>query len=238
MKLIWITVHIFYQVLTKALWKIHPVKLLSESGKAISGETIIVKINGKEYLAITNSKGMAYVDIGLASGNYVALIYFNETSRYHSASTNASINISKTVEGIDVIKLFGSGTQYFAIFCDSEGKALGNVRVTFKIGSRSFTTTTLPNGISRLNINFNPGNYKILATNPVTCEKAYNNILIFKRLAGNKNIVQYYGAGKYYKVRAYGDKGKAVGAGVIVKISSSFAINSIKVSATTPLLVL
>lgn len=194
------------------------VKLLSESGKAISGETIIVKIKGKEYLAITDSKGMAYIDIGLASGNYVALIYFNETSRYHSASTNASINISKTVEGIDVIKLFGSGTQYFAIFCDSEGNALGNARVTFKIGSRSFTTTTLPNGISRLNINFNPGNYKIQATNPVTGEKAYNNILIFKRLAGNKNIVQYYGAGKYYKVRAYGDKGKAVGAGVIVKI--------------------
>ena len=158
------------------------------------------------------------LDLNLPSGNYVALIFFNETDRYRSASTNASINISKTVEGIDVIKLYGTGTQYFAIFCDSDGKALGNTKVTFKIGSNSVTTKTLPNGISKLNINYKVGSYTIEAKNPVTGEKAYNNILIFKRLAGNKGFSQYYGANKNYKVRAYGDNGKPVGSGVKVKI--------------------
>ena len=192
--------------------------LKSESGKAIVGGTIHVKLNGKEFEISTDSSGKAVLDLNLPSGNYVALIFFNETDRYRSASTNASINISKTVEGIDVIKLYGTGTQYFAIFCDSNGKALGNTKVTFKIGSNSVTTKTLPNGISKLNINFKVGSYTIEAKNPVTGEKAYNNILIFKRLAGNKGFSQYYGAGKNYKVRAYGDNGKPVGAGVVVKI--------------------
>ena len=192
--------------------------LKSESGKAIVGESIYVKLNGKESEILTDSSGKAVLDLNLPSGNYVALIFFNETDRYRSASTNASINISKTVEGIDVIKLYGTGTQYFAIFCDSDGKALGNTKVTFKIGSNSVTTKTLPNGISKLNINYKVGSYTIEAKNPVTGEKAYNNILIFKRLAGNKGFSQYYGANKNYKVRAYGDNGKPVGSGVKVKI--------------------
>lgn len=192
--------------------------LLSDSGKAISGETVDVRINGKDYVIITDSAGKATLDLDLPVGKYVAYINFNETSRYHSASTNASINISSTVEGIDVIKLYGSGTQYFAIFCDSNGKALGNTKVTFKIGDNTFTTTTLPNGISRLNINFKPGNYKIEVTNPATGEKLVNKIKIFKRLAGNRAVVQFYGANKNYKVRAYNDNGNPVGAGQIVKI--------------------
>ena len=75
--------------------------LKSESGKAIVGESIYVKLNGKESEILTDSSGKAVLDLNLPSGNYVALIFFNETDRYRSASTNASINISKTVEGID-----------------------------------------------------------------------------------------------------------------------------------------
>ena len=71
---------------------------------------------------------------------------------------------------------------------------LWEIQVTFKIGSNKVTTTTLPNGISRLNINFKVGSYTIEAKNPVTGEKAFNKIIIFKRLAGNKGFSQYYGA--------------------------------------------
>ncbi|MDO5859245.1 Ig-like domain-containing protein, partial [Methanobrevibacter sp.] len=194
------------------------ISLLSASGKAISGETVHVTIAGKKYSVITDKNGKASLDLNLASRNYIAYISFNQTARYHSASANASIKVYSTVEGIDLIKIYGSGSQYFAIFCDSNGKVLANTKVKFTIGKNSITTTTLPNGISRLNINLKCGTYTITAINPVTGEKAKNTIKIFKRLAGNKNVVQYYGANKYYKVRAYGDNGKAVGAGVVVKI--------------------
>ena len=110
--------------------------------------------------------------------------------------------LANLVEGIDVVKLYGSGTQYFAVFCDSNGKVLANTKVTFKIGTKTFTTKTLPNGISRLNINFAPGSYIISTVNPVTGEKVTNKIFIYNYLVENKDIIQYWGAKKVYKVRA------------------------------------
>ena len=100
----------------------------------------------------------------------------------------------------------------------SMNKVLANTKVTFKIGTKTFTTKTLPNGISRLNINFAPGSYIISTVNPVTGEKVTNKIFIYNYLVENKDIIQYWGAKKVYKVRAYGHDGKHVGAGVCVKI--------------------
>lgn len=194
------------------------ITLLSALGKPISGETIHVYLNNKDYVVTTDNFGKSIVYLDLPAGDYIALVKFNQTIRYFAASINVSIKVLPTVEAIDVIKLYGSGTQYFAIFCDSNGKALGNVDVTFKIGDRSITVKTLPNGISRLNINLSPGNYVISTTNPVTGEKITNNIKIFTYLGGNKDMTMYYGANKYYKVRAYDDNGNPVGSGEIVQI--------------------
>lgn len=204
------------------------ISLLSSSGKAIAGETIHITIGGKEYSAITDSSGKASISLDLASGNYTAFVRFNETEKYHAASANVSISILPTVEGIDLFKVYGSGNQYFALFYDSNGKVLGNTNVSFKIGKNSITVATLPNGIARLNINLNRGTYIITATNPVTGEKAINTIKIFTRLAGNKNVVQYYGGNKYYKVRAYNDNGKPVGAGEVVKIKINGKTRNVK----------
>lgn len=194
------------------------ISLVSAKGKVLSGENVFVIINNKNYKLTTDVSGKAYLILNLTSGNYTAYVYFNETTKYKSANASANVMIFPTVEGIDVVKLYGSGTQYFAVFCDSNGKVLANTKVTFKIGTKTFTTKTLPNGISRLNINFAPGSYIISTVNPVTGEKVTNKIFIYNYLVENKDIIQYWGAKKVYKVRAYGHDGKHVGAGVCVKI--------------------
>lgn len=91
--------------------------------------------------------------------------------------------------------------------------------MTFIIGDRVFSAATLPNGISRLNINLNPGNYIIQAINPVTGEIAYNNLKIFNRLMDSTDLTQNYGENKYYTIRAYTGDGKVVGAGEIVIVN-------------------
>ena len=204
------------------------ISLISSSGRPIADESIHVYLNNKEYVVTTDSSGNAFVDLDLPTGNYNALIKFNQTSKYFEASAIVSISILPTVEAIDVIKLYGSGTQYFAIFCDSNGKALGNVEVTFKIGDRYITVKTLPNGISRLNINLSPGKYGIVATNPVTGEKITNSIRIFTRLDEHNDIKMYYGANKYYKVRVYDANGGVVGAGETVQIKFNGKIYVVK----------
>lgn len=194
------------------------VSLASSKGKAIEGNTITVKVNGKVYTAVTDSSGKASFNIDLSSGKYTATISSEETRTYHAASTKAVVTINPTIEGINVTKLEGSNDLYYVIVSDSNGKVLGNKKVKLQIGSKSISLTTLPNGIARVNIDLNVGTYKIVATNPVTGEKTTNKLFIFNYLMENKDLTKYYKGSTGYKVRAYGKDGKPVGAGKTVSI--------------------
>ncbi len=197
------------------------ISLRDSNNRPFANQEIFVKLASKTYYLYTNDKGEAYLDVDLNPGNYTAVITFNETERYHSASVNASVVVLTTVEGIDVLKLYGSGTQYFAVYVDSKGKALSNTDIKFKIGSKSFTVKTLPNGIARLNINIKAGTYTISSVNPATGQKLTNKITIYYKIMENKDVSNYYGAKTNYKVRIYTDGGKTVGAGKTV----TFKIN-------------
>lgn len=199
----------------------------SSKNKAIAGVEVNVIINGKSYSAVTDDDGIIALDVNLNSGSYSALISFEGDEDYFASSANASITILSTVEGIDVTKLYGSSTQYYAIFSDSNGKPLANTEVKFTIGSKSYTATTMPNGIVRLNINLKAGVYNITAINPVTSQKYTNKLIINYRLMENKDLTKYYKGTQSYKVRAYGDDGK-VASGVTVKIKIKSKTYSVK----------
>ena len=98
---------------------------------------------------------------------------------------------------------------------------MANTKVKYVIGDRTFTATTFVNGISRVNINLNPGFYLIYAVNPVTGETAVNSLFIYNRLMENADLTQSYSQGKYYKVRAYTSSGSIAGAGqnVVFKVA-------------------
>lgn len=195
--------------------------LKNSNNNPFANQAVIVKIASKEYRLTTNSKGIATLDVNLNPGVYVVDVIFEETSRYHAASANATLEVLPTVEGIDVVKIYGSGTQYFAAFLDANGKALANTKVTFTISGKSYTLTTLPNGVARVNVNFNVGTYVISTVNPVTGQKLSNKITIFAPIMQNKDTSNYYGAKTNYKVRIYGSDAKPVGAGKVV----SFKVN-------------
>lgn len=192
------------------------ITLLNSNNRPFANQELIVRIASKEYKVITNSEGQAFFDATFNPGTYNAVIIFPENDRYHEAITNATITVLTTVEGIDVVKLYGSGTQYFAIFTDSNGKALSNTKITFKLSGKSYTISTLPNGIARMNINIKPGTYTITAVNPATGEKLTNKITIYYQIMGNDSS-NYVGAKTTYKVRIYKNNLNPVGAGKVVK---------------------
>lgn len=197
------------------------VTLKDSNGNAFADQNIIVKLASKEYKTVTDKNGKAYIDVDVVSGNYTALVTFPETERYHGASANATVTVMSTVDGIDVVKMYGSGTQYFAIYTDSNGKALSNTKVTFTLSGKSYTITTLPNGIARVNINIKAGTYTITSKNPATGETLKNKLTIYYKIMNNKDVSNYYGAKTNYKVRIYGNDAKPVGAGKVV----TFKIN-------------
>lgn len=197
------------------------IKLLDGNNKPISGEVIYIRINNKAYKCITDSKGNAKLPINLKPGNNTGEIIFNESKTYHKLYDTVKITVLKTVQSNDLTKKYNASGQYIAIFYNSNGKALGNAKVQVIIGKAKYNFTTLPNGVLRLNINLKPGKYTIKAINPVTGEVAKNTIFIFQYIMENRNLIKYYKGSEDYKVRAYGNNGKAVGSGKIV----AFRIN-------------
>ena len=189
------------------------ITLTNSKNKVISGETIYVTIKGVEKDYITDEDGKVYLDINDTFEKYDVSAEFRGSDSYYPSNATGSVEILSTVESVDIVKLYGSGTQYFAIFKDLKGKSLSNTNVMFKISGKTYNYTTLPNGIVRLNIDLNPGKYYVVAVNPKTGENKTNTIFIFNKLMGNKNVVNYFGAKSTYNVRAYGPDGKPVGAG-------------------------
>ena len=203
---------------------------LTSNNKPVSGASLTVKVNNVEYVLTTDIDGMASVKLDLNPGRYAVTVAFNETLSHSNSSATALITVLSSINATDVVKLYGSGTQYFAMFYEANGKALGNKEVSFKLNGNVYKVKTLPNGVVRLNININPGTYKITAINPSTGEKAVNTIRIYAKIMNNRDLTQYYGAKKVYKVRIYNaTTGKPVGAGHKVK----FKVNKKTITAKT-----
>lgn len=191
------------------------------NGKSISDASIQVLINNNTFDLITDSEGVARLDIDYPIGVYTAVIKFNQTDKYYGAEETVNIEVLSTIRSFDLTKVYGTGGQYFAIFTDCNGKALANTPVTFTISGKDYQFVTAPNGVARININIKPGKYTITAFNPVSGEKAFNTIYIFQYIMENKDLTFYYGANKKFTARLFDSNGNPVGEGVsaVVKIN-------------------
>jgi len=194
-------------------------------GNPVSGKNVSFIINGVPYTRTTNDDGSASIPLNLISGSYnVTVIMDNKTF-------TSEVNILPTVNGSDVVKVFRNGTHYFATFRDREGNYLKEgTEVIFNINGVMYDRKISGNeGLAKLNINLEQGEYIITAMNTVTGENAANKITVIPKLIENRDITKYYRNGTQYTVKVIGDDGKAVGAGVTV----TFNINGVFYTRTT-----
>ena len=194
-------------------------------GNPVSGKNLSFIINDVPYTRTTNDDGSASIPLNLISGIYnVTVIMDNKTF-------TSEVNILPTVNGSDVVKVFRNGTHYFATFRDREGNYLKEgTEVIFNINGVMYDRKISGNeGLAKLNINLEQGEYIITAMNTVTGENAANKITVIPKLIENRDITKYYRNGTQYTVKVIGDDGKAVGAGVIV----TFNINGVFYTRTT-----
>lgn len=192
------------------------ITLTNAKNKPIAHQTVYVIIKGVENSYETDDNGKVYLDIGNKVEKYDVRAEFRGSGSYHPSNATATVEVLSTIESEDIVKLYGTGVQYFAIFKDSNGKLMPNTKVMFKMLGKTYEYTTFPNGIIRLNIDLSPGKYSIVAINLVTGEMKTTTLFIYNKLMENKDVTNYFGAKSTYKVRAYGNNGKPVGAGVTV----------------------
>ena len=152
-------------------------------------------------------------------GLQVIEMYYNGFNYYESFYETVNFTINSSIISEDSTKTYNSVYE-FKLTGDA-GFPLNATECTVKIGSRAYNLTTDENGTARLNIDLSPGKYEIQITNPFTGEMKTQTINVVSRIAENKGITMYYGAGKYYKVRVFDDDGNiAKGVQVTFKINN------------------
>ena len=199
--------------------------LVDYEGNPITNATVTIEINGVTYTKQTDENGSASIGLSLPVGDYNVTVGFNGTDEYDAAQVFSNVTINSTVNGTDIVKVFRNATQYYATFRDGEGNYLTNgTDVRFNINGVMYDRKVSGDeGLARLNINLEAGDYIITAINIKTGEMSSNNITVISRLIENKNITKYYRNGTQYTVKVIGDDGNPVGAGENV----TFNINGV-----------
>ncbi|WP_427831782.1 beta strand repeat-containing protein [Methanobrevibacter intestini] len=192
-------------------------------GNPIVNGTVIFNINGKDYVKYTNENGSAFMSINLVPGKYNITVKFNGTKDYDAAAVNATVTVKSTVIGNDIVKMFRNGTQYSALFLDSNGNPLANTTVKFNINGVFYTKSTNDKGIATLNIQLLPKEYIITNYNLVTGEENSNKVTVKSLLVDNSDLVKYYLNESNYTLKVIGKDGKvAAGQEVTFNINGVF----------------
>ena len=174
---------------------------ITDGGEPIVGKFVEFNINGVNYNRTTNNDGIASIALNLNSGNYTASVKIdNETY-------SARIIILSTVTVHNLTKIFRNDTQYYAYFVDSRGNPLSYTMVSFNIHGVFYDRRTDENGVAKLNINLEPGEYICTAINPSTGEMKTSIVKVISQ------FIEHEISNIEYTVRILSKDGTPVGEG-------------------------
>ncbi len=181
-------------------------------GKSNVPITISVENINKTY--VSDENGIVKVKLPkLQPGNYIITITYN------NITTINNMEVLNTIKSVDETTIgYKASSNVKATFYDANGNLLIYRTVTVKYDGKNMNFRTNEKGEISVPLTGNIGSHTIIYTNPVTGEESSTTIKIVSRFSGNKNINMYYYDGTYYKVKVYGDNGKAVGAKQAVTI--------------------
>ena len=131
------------------------------------GTTVTFNIHGVMYeRKVSGDKGLARLNINLEAGEYIITAMNPVTG--DMAANNITV-LSRITENADLVKYYRNASQYTVKVLGDDGKAVGaGENVTFNINGVFYTRQTDANGVAKLNINLQPGDYVITAEYKVT----------------------------------------------------------------------
>ena len=189
--------------------------LKDNNGTEIANKTLIFNINEETYAGITDSKGVATINLILPNGEYSIIVNFKGDETLGKKSEQATITINST-NAVDLVApeiemYYKNGTQ-FKVSLTSNGTGIANESVIITLNGVNNTRNTDENGTIAMNINLNSGEYPVVVyykgnekydpakvNSKVTVLPTVNSTDVTKVF---KNGTQYYatfvdGQGKY-----------------------------------------
>ena len=171
-------------------------------------ENMNITVNNKVYtLEVVNGKGTLTLPDTDAEYN----LSLNSDKYFIAAEPVVLYNFELNCK--DFATYYKSGS-YYKVTLLNNGNPCSGKTITFSLNGEIKKVTTNENGIASIPVSLEVGSY------PVTIIfgdmiKA-QTVKVIKTISNNNNVVKYYKAAKYYKVRVLGDNGKAVGANKVV----------------------
>ena len=142
------------------------VRALDGQGNPLANQEITFNINGVFYTKTTNDKGIATLNINLHPGKYII------TAIYNNCFVSNNITVLPVLTADDLTKYFGIPASLNSKLVDGQGNPLANQTVTYNINGVFYNKITDINGIAKLNINLNPGEYIATITHESTFASA------------------------------------------------------------------
>ncbi len=186
--------------------------VVNGKGRQISGVDVNFNINGVDYVRTTDSNGVASININLGAGNYSIKCSCGDSV------CDAFVQVISTLYGNDLTKYYRNSSQYYVTCLDVNGDRIASGSVEFNING-VFYTRDIINGVARMNINLNPGDYIITAKNLVNKELHSNKIKVLTTIVENYDLTKYYKNDSQYRVRLLDGQGNPVGMGVTVEFN-------------------
>ena len=180
----------------------YSVRALDEQGNPLAKQNVTFNINGVFYTKTTNDEGIATLNINLNPGTYII------TAMYKDCFVSNNITVLPVLTTSDLTKYFGIPASLNSKLVDGQGNPLANQSVTYNINGVFYNKTTDANGIAKLNISLNPGEYiatityksafasaKVTVLNTRTVEENATNSEIQNIIdsVGSKGAVKFLG---------------------------------------------
>lgn len=204
------------------------VTLVDKYNNPLVNENLTLSINGICYKRVTNDKGSCSIALNLNSGSYSVNVMYLGNGKYLSNDFTGNVLIKSTINSNDVKKIFKNGTQFYAKILDNGGNIVKNTTVTMNINGVFYYRTTNNEGVAKLNLNLQQGQYILTTNNPVTGENAANNITIIPTITENNDLVKYYKNNSRFSVKILSSDGSP-----LANAKITFNINGVFYERTT-----
>ncbi|WP_407414459.1 Ig-like domain-containing protein, partial [Methanobrevibacter sp.] len=202
------------------------VTLTDESGYGIAERNITITINNEKYIKTTDNSGTASLTLTLPIGNYTITSQFEEKIVTNTFTVLKNINLTSVGD----LEVYDNETfQYYVKLTDGRNNNIKDAEITFEINGQTYTNKTNENGIARIFLTLNQGNYTITVS--YKTESVTNKINVrendnYTLTAGD--LEMYYRDGSSFNVTLKDGNGNPLSGRII-----TFAINNITYPRTT-----
>lgn len=133
-------------------------KLYDSNGKIVSNKEVAITVNGVTYNKLTDSNGVAYLNINLNPGVYGISASYDGKTVYNTISI-AAMPVTIVSSSVNIQQ----GTFYNVKFSDALSNPIVGQEVGILINGIMYHRVTDELGVASIKINLNPGSYMVMS---------------------------------------------------------------------------